>query len=72
MSLRGEQLAGDPVTVAREPIAVLAWVSWPDGTQEQVRGTVTEWTSRAVHVRWKTGHRIAHEAWVWANAVQRR
>lgn len=70
-SLRGEQLAGDPVTAAREPIPVLAWVTWPDGRPEQIRGFATEWTSRAVHVRWKAGHRIEHEAWVWANAVQR-
>jgi hypothetical protein len=72
LSLRGEQLAGDPVSVAREPIAVLAWITWPDGPPEQIEGTATEWTSRAVHVRWKTGHRIEHEAWVWANAVQRQ
>ena len=72
MSLRGEQLAGDPVTPAREPIPVLAWIVWPDGTQELIEATATEWTSRAVHVRWKAGHRIEHEAWVWANAVQRR
>lgn len=71
VSLRGEQLAGAPVTMARGPISVLAWIVWPDGTQEQIQGTATEWTSRAVHVRWKTGHRIEHEAWVWANAVQR-
>jgi hypothetical protein len=72
VSLRGEQLAGDPVTPAREPIPVRAWITWPDGTQEQIEATATEWTSRAVHVRWKVGHRIEHEAWVWANAVQRR
>jgi hypothetical protein len=71
VSLRGEQLAGDPVTTAREPITVLAWVVWPDGTQERIQGSATEWTSRAVHVRWKAGHRIEHEAWIWANAVQR-
>ncbi len=71
VSLRGEQLAGAPVTPARQPVEVLAWVVWPGGRQEQVRGVVTEWTSRAVHVRWKAGHRIEHEAWVWANAVER-
>jgi hypothetical protein len=72
VSLRGEQLAGAPVTTARPAIPVLAWVNWPDGTQQLIEGTATEWTSRAVHVRWKAGHRIEHEAWVWANAVQRR
>jgi hypothetical protein len=72
VSLRGEQLAGAPVAAAREPIPVLAWITWPDGTQEQIRGTATEWTSRAVHVRWRTGHRVEHEAWVWAGAVQRQ
>ncbi|HET9655954.1 MAG TPA: hypothetical protein VFP72_11405 [Kineosporiaceae bacterium] len=70
-SLRGEQLAGDPVRRAAQPIRVLAWITWPDGTPELIEALATEWTSRAVHVRWRSGHRIEHEAWVWANAVQR-
>lgn len=72
LSLRGEQLAGEPVTRATEPIPVLAWVIWADGTTEEVSGTVAEWTRRAVHVRWRAGHRIGYEAWVWVGAVRRR
>lgn len=70
-SLRGEQLAGHPITRATDPIPVRAWVGWEDGTTEQVEGVVTEWTSRAVHVHWKSGHRVTHEAWVWVGAVER-
>jgi hypothetical protein len=71
MSLRGEQLAGHPVSSQAESIPVRAWITWQDGESEQVEGVVTEWTTRAVHVRWKSGHRISHEAWVWVGAVER-
>jgi hypothetical protein len=72
LSLRGEQLAGDPVARPVEPVQVLAWITWQDGTPELVEALATEWTARAVHIRWRVGHRIEHEAWVWAPAVRRR
>jgi hypothetical protein len=71
-SLRGEQLAGEPVTWAAVPIPVFVWVEWADGNVEEVAAEATEWTRRAVHVRWKGGPRIGYEAWVWVGAVRRR
>lgn len=71
LSLRVEQLAGESVTRAAEPIPVSAWVFWGDGVIEQIEGEAQEWTRRAVHVRWQVGHRLTYEAWVWAGAVRR-
>lgn len=69
-SLAPEQLAGLPVTAARTPVRVWAWVLWEDGVEEHVQAHAIGWTKRAVWVRFGAPPH-AHEVWVWAGAVER-
>jgi hypothetical protein len=67
-SLTTEELGRLPVTMATEPIPVLAWVRSP-AVPTHVQGLALAWTSRAVYVEWE--HRGMHRVWVWASAVER-
>jgi hypothetical protein len=67
-SLTAEELDGLPVTMAVEPIAVLAWVRLP-AMPTHVQGRALAWTPRAVYIEWED--RGVHRAWVWASAVER-
>jgi hypothetical protein len=67
-SLTAEELGRLPVTMATEPIPVLAWVRLP-AIPTHVQGRALAWTPRAVYVEWE--HRGTHRAWVWASAVER-
>lgn len=67
-SLTAEELGRLPVTMATEPIPVLAWVRSP-AMPTHVQGRALAWTPRAVYVEWE--HRGTHRAWVWASAVER-
>ena len=60
--------AGEPITVATEPISVLAWVRYPK-ISTHVDGHALAWTRRAVYVEWQS--RGLHRMWVWASAVDR-
>lgn len=67
-SLTAEELGGLPVTMATDPIAVLAWVRFP-AMPSHVQGRALAWTPRAVYIEWEL--RGVHRAWVWASAVER-
>lgn len=67
-SLTAEELGRLPVTMAAEPIPVLAWVRLP-AMPTHVQGRALAWTQRAVYVEWE--HRGLHRVWVWASAVER-
>ena len=67
-SLTPDELADLPVTVAKGPTQVLAWVRYP-AVAERVRGVALAWTQRAVYVEWEA--RGIHRVWVWASAVER-
>lgn len=71
-SLSDEELALDrvPLTRTPQPVAVVAWVRYPDGPL-QVSGRTSAWTTRAVAVEWDTPAGGVHRAWVWASAVER-
>ncbi|WP_199184200.1 hypothetical protein [Cryobacterium sp. Y62] len=43
--------AGEPITVATEPISVLAWVRYPK-ISTHVDDQALAWTRRAVYVEW--------------------
>ena len=60
--------AGEPITVATEPISVLIWVRYPN-ISTHVDGHALAWTRRAVYVEWQ--NRGVHRMWVWASAVDR-
>ena len=45
--------AGEPITVATEPISVLAWVRYPK-ISTHVGGHALAWTRRAVYVEWQS------------------
>ncbi|MDJ0350867.1 hypothetical protein [Cryobacterium sp. PH29-G1] len=67
-SLTPDELGELPVTVAKGPTQVLAWVRYP-AVAERVRGVALAWTQRAVYVEWED--RGIHRVWVWASAVER-
>ena len=67
-SLTAEELGRLPVTMAPEPVPVLAWVRLP-ALPTHVQARALAWTQRAVYVEWE--HRGLHRAWVWASAVER-
>lgn len=67
-SLTPDELGELPVTVAKDPTQVLAWVRYP-AVAERVRGVALAWTPRAVYVEWEA--RGIHRVWVWASAVER-
>ena len=67
-SLTPDELAELPVTVAKDPTQVVAWVRYP-AVAERVRGVALAWTQRAVYVEWEA--RGIHRVWVWASAVER-
>jgi len=60
--------AGAPVTVAPEPISVIAWVRYPT-ISTHVDARALAWTHRAVYIQWQS--RGIHRLWVWASAVDR-
>ena len=62
---------GAPMTTAREPIAVRAWVSRPRRGVVQLEGRAVAWTPRAVRVELIDEHFRTEQVWVWANAVER-
>ena len=67
-SLTAEELGRLPVTMATEPIPILAWVRSP-AMPTHVQGRALAWTPRAVYIEWE--HRGMHRVWVWASAVER-
>ena len=67
-SLTPDELADLPVTVAKDPTQVAAWVRYP-AVAERVRGVALAWTQRAVYVEWEA--RGIHRVWVWGSAVER-
>ena len=69
-SLTTEQI-GPPATKAERPIAVLAWVDFPQGSV-QIEGRATAWTATAVEVTFSLRDGVERTAWVWASAVSRR
>ncbi|WP_104199039.1 hypothetical protein [Cryobacterium sp. Y29] len=60
--------AGAPVTVAPEPISVIAWVRYPN-ISTHVDAHALAWTHSAVYIQWQS--RGVHRLWVWASAVDR-
>ena len=62
---------GAPMTAAREPIAVRAWVSRPRQGVVRMKGRAVAWTPRAVRVELVDEHSRTEQVWVWANAVER-
>jgi len=68
ISLLLDELGDLPVTRAKAPTHVLAWVRYP-AIAHQVPGLALAWTQRAVYVEWED--RGTHRAWVWASAVER-
>lgn len=67
-SLTLAELGDLPVTTAKTPTTVLAWVRYP-AIANRVHGRALAWTPRAVYVEWED--RGIHRAWVWASAVER-
>ena len=67
-SLTPDELGELPVTAAKAPTQVVAWVRDP-AVAERVRGVALAWTQRAVYVEWEA--RGIHRVWVWASAVER-
>lgn len=72
VSLTAEQLGAEPPRRCVPAIAVFAWIPWTDGRHHEVEAFAGQWTSTAVHLRWResTGH--LQDVWVWAAAVRRR
>ncbi|HEY8590745.1 MAG TPA: hypothetical protein VIL55_14460 [Naasia sp.] len=66
-----QQEAGGEVREAPEPVAVTAWVRFPEAPIE-VEGRAVAWTDRAVLVEFRLHSGAVHKAWVWASAVTRR
>lgn len=60
------------VHTPQTPIAVYAWVPYPDGYRRAKGACATAWNDRAVRVRWRGSAREVHELWIWAKAVTRR
>ena len=66
-SLTAGELGDLPVTMAKAPTPVLAWVRYP-AIATRVQGVALAWTQRAVYIEWED--RGTHRAWVWASAVE--
>lgn len=71
ISLAPVQLRDKRVTRARATIPVYAWVPYTSGRHVQVEAAAGEWTSAAVHIRWRDSAGWYY-VWVWAPAVSRR
>lgn len=72
VTLTVEQLGGEPVHRGARAVPVLAWVPWTDGRYRAVVAFAGEWTSTAVHLRWRESDGGLCDAWVWAAGVRRR
>jgi hypothetical protein len=70
VQLTQAELGQLPVTEAKNPIEVQAWVRYPE-TAVRVQGRALAWTARAVWVEFQTREGATHRAWVWASAVAR-
>lgn len=63
---------GAPMTTARQPIPVRAWISRPRHGVIQTDAQAVAWTPRAVRVEVEDEHGRTEQLWVWANAVERQ
>ncbi len=72
VTLTVEQIGGEPVHRGARAVAVFAWVPWTDGRYRAVVAFAGEWTSRAVHLRWREGSGRLRDVWVWTASVRRR
>ncbi|KQX05298.1 MULTISPECIES: hypothetical protein [unclassified Leifsonia] len=70
ISLGKAELGDEPVKEADRPIAVSAWVRFPE-SPIRVRCTAIAWTSKAVRVEFTMKDGAVRRAWVWASAVER-
>jgi hypothetical protein len=72
VSLAKQELELDtqPLTRTPVPIAVQAWVHYRT-IAIRVEAELVVWTPRACAIRWKTPAGGEHQAWVWANAVEK-
>ena len=73
LSLTPEELDFDtyPITHAKEPIKIAAWVRYSNDIVYRAEGTAIGWTSRAVHIKYKLVDNTEQSAWVWASSVDR-
>lgn len=71
ISLSKHELGQEPPKEADEPIAVEAWVRFPEQAI-RIEGRAVAWTSRAVWVEFTMRNGATYRAWVWASAVDRR
>ncbi len=72
VTLTVEQIGGQPVHRDARAVAVFAWVPWTDGRYRAVVASAGEWTSSAVHLRWRESTGRLWDVWVWAAGVRRR
>jgi hypothetical protein len=70
ISLTDRQI-GDDIKEARDPIDVVAWVTFREATVH-IDARAVAWTERAVRVEFTMRDGSQLSAWVWANAVDRR
>jgi hypothetical protein len=70
--LTAEQLGPEPVHRYAPAVAVLAWVPWTDGRYRAIEAFAGQWTSNAVHLRWRDGAGCVEDVWVWVAGVRRR
>lgn len=75
MRARSESLPlkaiGAPMTTAREPVPVRAWVSRPQQGVVQLDAAAVAWTPSAVRIELVDEHGRTEQVWVWANAITR-
>lgn len=71
ISLSKHELGAAPVTTADEPVAVEAWVRFPE-QPIRVQGRAVAWTDKAVWVEFTMRNGATLRAWVWASAVDRK
>lgn len=64
-------LASHPVTEAKHPIPVRAFVRFHEVVIRPDCEAIA-WTDRAVKVRWTMHNGTTPEVWVWASAVDRK
>lgn len=72
VGLTEAQLGTEPVHRGPRSVAVFAWVPWTDGQYHAVKAFAGEWTSSAVHLRWRESTEGLRDVWVWAAGVRRR
>lgn len=60
------QLGPEPVRRGARAVAVFTWVPWTDGQYHAVKAFAGEWTSSAVHLRWRESTEGLRDVWVWA------